>query len=95
MCECVTKARGSILRVTQWPEGGHWLRGRLMRKGEREPSRTHRRLPSFGWVRDPPGLVGGLCAHALLCKCKLSSIPHNCGQTQVPRASQRGDYFLV
>lgn len=35
MCECVTKARGSILGVTQWPEGGHWLRGRLTRKGER------------------------------------------------------------
>lgn len=53
---------------------------------EKEPCRTDRGLASFRWVR---GWLGCVCVG------DLPILPHDRGQTQAPRTSQRGDFFLV
>lgn len=62
---------------------------------KREPCGTDGGLALLIWVRGWLDLECGLCVRAHVCECDLPLLPHDRGQTQAPRASQRGDYFLV
>lgn len=93
---------GVGLGAAKWPEGGHQLcecRGERGALGGQEPSdekgegaiQDSQGLALFGWVGCSVECVS-------LCTCASGNgqfSAMDCGQTQAPRANQRGDFSLV